>query len=43
VEGAQEPAEDVVDDQREQQQGAPHEEADAEYEVRGRQATPTSA
>ena len=33
MDGAQEAAEDVVDDQGKQKESAPHEEAGAEYEV----------
>ena len=43
MDGSKEAAEDVIEDQREQQESAPCEEADAKYQIGYVQCVPTSA
>jgi hypothetical protein len=43
MDGSKQAAEDVIEDQREQQESAPCEEADAKYKISDVQGLPTSA
>jgi hypothetical protein len=43
VDGSKQAAEDVIEDQREQQESAPREEADAKHQIGNVQSVPTSA
>jgi hypothetical protein len=43
MDGSKQAAEDVIEDQREQQESAPREEADAKHQIGYMQSVPTSA